>query len=68
MSAKPQCNCGPCKRRRAAQARWLAKNLQKRLAQNAAWRKKRRAVVRTKDAVTDAELDRRALETMPWRQ
>ena len=62
---KPQCSCGPCRSRRAAQQRWVEKNRERKRATNAraiqALRARRRAeLAQSIEDVSDEELDRRA--------
>lgn len=66
MARSAQCNCEPCKRRRKAQQRWFEKNRKRRLKQNADWRAKQRR--KRAAEPSDDELDRKALETLTWRQ
>ncbi len=60
------CQCGPCRERREARKRWYQKNAAKVIKVNNAcrdeWRKKKKA------EPSDADLDKKAMESMPWRK
>lgn len=61
------CDCGACEKRRILQRDWFDRNRKKRLAQNAAGKLRRKMIAKLPEP-SDEELDRRALESMPWRQ
>ena len=65
MARDPLCQCEPCQKRREQARQWFARNREKRLKQNAANKRKRKRV--PKIELSDEDLDRRALQSMPWR-
>lgn len=65
MPRPAECNCVPCRRRRAAQKRWLDSHpvtKQRRYTESKLYKRQSRA---NESGVSDGDLDRKALENWP---
>ena len=61
----PECDCEPCRKKRESGRRWFEKNRERRLAENAARARNRRAEDRRRHPhLTEAEIDSKALEML----